>query len=166
MDTTYFLIAPESPVMLVVHEFEEKQRQFGEAIIGIRDKYGAKEVHAYGRRSFAGLKFDGNIPKGWRQRKDGISVPDTRTKAGKEVREEVNAIPRGFDPWSFSSALGEAFLHFGDGKVYFSTVGQFGDKYVLCVPAPCKVQPEGCTELKTSEYWQIREAETACKDAA
>ena len=158
MDGTYYTVSDGSPVMTVIREFEQKYREFRDAVEAMRVKHGAKEAFTYGRRGFAGLKFEGETPKGWRKRNDGICVPDSRCKAGKQIKKEVRNMPSGWDAWTFSSALGEGFIYFGDGAAWFSAAMKFGDKYVLRVPSASKVVPEGCTELKMSEYWALREA--------
>lgn len=157
MDHRYFLICEDSPVMQVVRKHEEQYKVFCKALEDLRIKYNAKEVLTYGCRSFAGLKFAGEIPKGWRTCQDGRCVPDSRCKIGKEIKKETNALPRGYDEWDLSSDLGEGYLYFDAGHVYFSGAAKYGDKYILRVPASCCVMPEGCTKLKMSEYWQIRE---------
>jgi hypothetical protein len=157
MDRTHFLISEDSHTMQVVLKHQAKFKEFAEAIEAFRKKHGAELALAYGNRSFAGLQFSGEIPKGWRKRQDGTCVPDSRCREGREIKKEVIKLPSGFDPWTFSSELGESYLHFTDGHVYFSTFANCGGKYVLSVPAACRVEPEGCTELKMSEYWKIRE---------
>jgi hypothetical protein len=142
--------------MKVVKEFDDKHRAFGKALLALRDKYAASAVYA--NSTFAGLKFKGQVPRGWNRRKDGLCVPNTRTKAGKAARAEVDALPAGFDAWSFSVALGKEFLNFTDKNVvHFSTYGRYGDKFVLCVPGACAVHPQGCVELKKSEFLKIVE---------
>jgi hypothetical protein len=165
MDRTHFLIGESSPTMQVVLKHEGQFKVFAESIEAFRKKHGAESALAYGNRSFAGLRFSGQVPKGWRQRQDGAFVPDSRCKDGRGIKKEVDALPRGFDAWTFSSELGESYLHFTDGNVHFSTFAKYGDQYVLSVPAVCRAVPEGCTELKMTEYWQIREATTPASHA-
>lgn len=166
MDRTYFLIGTDSSVMHVVQKHMKRHKEFQSAIEAFKVKHGADSLYTYGNTSIAGLRFDRELPKGWKRRQDGMCVPDARCKLGKEIKLEMKELPHGFDHWTFSSDLGESYLHFGGGQVHFSTLGQFGDKYVLGVPAACRVNPEGCTELKMSEYWQIREAAGQPKDEA
>lgn len=158
MDGRFFLVESDSPLMTVIGKHEQKWKAFSAAVEEFRIRHGADGAFTYGRHGFAGLQFKGDAPEGWRKRQDGMAVPNTRCKAGRALKKEIDALPHGFDAWTFSDELGEGYTHWWDGKIYFSTVGQYGDKYVLRVPAPCQVKPDGCTELKTSEYWQIREA--------
>lgn len=157
MDGVYYLIGSDSPVMQVVRKHLALLKEFRQAIEALRVKHGAAAVFTHGNRSFAGLKFAGEAPRGWRRREDDLCVPDARLKAGREAKQDVEALPRGYDEWNFAGDLGENYLFFGSGHVYFSTFGQYGDKFVLRVPAACQVKPEGCTDLKMSEYWKIRE---------
>jgi hypothetical protein len=157
MDGTYYIVGEESPAMAVIRQFEQKQREFNDAVEAFRVKYGATQAFTYGVRGFAGLKFSGEPPKGWRERKDGICTPDTRSKIGKLIKDEVRNLPPGFDAWTFSSSLGDGAIYFGEGKAYFSGVAKYGEQYVLRIPAASRFIPAGCTELKMSEYWKIRE---------
>lgn len=156
-DRAYFLVGADSPVMDVVRKHEGLYRHFQKSIAEFQAKHQAQGSFTYGQRSLAGLRFDNELPKGWKLRKDGCAVPDTRCNAGRELKKEFDAVPRGYDSWALSDDLGKEYSYWGDGKVYWSTVGKFGEQYVLSVPARCRVAPQGCTELKMSEYWKIRE---------
>lgn len=153
----YWLVAKSSQVMKVIAAHEQRYRGFQDAVHAFKKKHGAESVFTYGPRSLAGLGFKGDPPKGWRLQEDRCAVPDGRCKEGRAFRQEMKALPSGFDAWSFSEDLGSDYISWEDGRVFFSTFQKFGERYILYTPSGCKVKPAGCRKLKMSEYWKIRE---------
>lgn len=157
---TYYLVTPDSPVMGVIKQAQETVRTFKQAIKEVAEEFGGT-AWTSGGVYFRGMSFFGEIPSGWRRMKD-FAVPDTRTKAGKELAKRFRALPQGVDGMRFSSMLGRdlggEYTYWGDGHVYFTVYEVWNGTYILSVPSQCEVTLPDCTKLKVSEYWQIREA--------
>jgi hypothetical protein len=163
-DRRYYRIEADSPVLEVIRRAFEKQREHSKAMDALREELGVKEIWVGGLlREFAGVTFPGKLPVGWRKGKT-CAVPDKRVKAGRDLAERFNKLPPGISAMSFSGMLDE-FDQPGsysdwdcDSSIQFTTYERHGDVHVLLVPSTRTVTPPGCTLLKTSEYWQIRES--------
>ena len=167
MDRIYYRVEPDSPVMAVIQKAYGSHRAFTRAMTALRKEIKASEVWITGGIQFCGARFSGELPPGWRMNAK-YAVPDKRNKIGKELSRKIESLPRAMDSWDFSHAMNKefpanekgnsGFFHWGDGQVSFTSWGKYGDAYVLSVPAGCRVNLEGCTELKMSEYWQLKES--------
>jgi hypothetical protein len=166
-DRTYYLVLPNSPVLSVIAAANERHKAFRLACEAFAGEFGAKRwytTQSWDMR-FLGLAFEGEPAEGWRQNKRKVySIPDSRTKLGKEIKKRMDALPRGVAAATFSNRLSEAlpakhgYTHWGDGSVSWASFERIGDQYLLSVPTGCKADPPGCRELKTSEYWQLIES--------
>lgn len=160
-----YLVGPHAPVLAVINECTATRKACQIAALAFRDKYKAKDV-VIGTDSgrLWGLTFEGQAPEGWRFNKANYYVPSLRTKRGKEIKAEIEALPKAVSGLGFSDRLskefGVDFTFFGGSTMSWATYGHVGDKLLLSIPVEIKFVPEGCTELKVSEYQQIvKEAE-------
>lgn len=160
----YYRVNEDSPVMAVIRDVRAIDDEFRKAAKGLQEEHPGCEVCTSGRQAFSGIKFPGKPPVGWRQGKEH-AYPDRRTKAGREIAKRFESLPHGVDSWRFSGmlskALGGQWEYWGDGHVYFPTLEKVGGEYVISVPAASKITPPGCTELRMSEYCNMREAAAA-----
>lgn len=111
-------------------------------------------------------------PEGWRPNKRGKDcwIPP-KGKAGKEVRENLQGcLVPGASAFAHSIGCG-GWMH-GDGHgsliIRYPVYEEIDNTLILLIPAehgpgPDKWTPpdEGCTPLKASEYWQLKEAAEA-----
>jgi hypothetical protein len=166
----YYLVGDGSPVMEVIQQAISIEKRYHTAIRALQGEFPGCEVWVNSWHEVTGIGFKGPVPAGWRKLKTHW-VPDRRTIAGKRVAARLDSLPKGVSAMRFSSMLsGEMyrrklisakheFTHHGDGQISFSIFEKYGNSYVLSVPLGCKLPAmPGCTELKMSEYWQIKES--------
>lgn len=79
----------------------------------------------------------------------------------------MEALPSGVSASSFSAMMDKlenpmsrTYTVWVDNSICWTMFEKIGSRYVLNVPATCKVTPPGCKKLKTSEYWRMREKAT------
>jgi hypothetical protein len=113
-----------------------------------------------GHRRLIGLVFPGAVPEGWRG-ESNWAVPAARTRLGREIKKELEALPVGIGSWSFSDLLGPAYTAYSGNQVLWTAFVRYGDKVILSIPSSCGIFPEGCTELRISEKWKIVEEHRA-----
>lgn len=161
----YYRITPDSPVMAVIEEAQEKNRVFMRAAKELQVEFRGSRVRISEAWSqwVSGIQFEGEIPDGWRVRKgENFARPNKRTKAGRDAAERLKKLPHGVCAAAFTDMLEDAFktayTHHGEGHIAWTAYEKYGDVYVLSVPLGCNVTPPpGCIELKMSEYWSLRE---------
>ena len=159
MDRVYYLVADSCPLMPKIRAAVDQELAYREAASAFARSFGTERWMKNGGQ-LLGLIFDGPAPAGWRQSRD-YWVPDQRTKEGRSIKRQIDKLPHGFDAWTFSADLGEDFLIYDGNSIHFSGIGKFGEQIILTVPVKpgtSRATPEGCTELKMSEYWALREA--------
>lgn len=178
-DRTYFLIEPGSPVLDVIADAEEKQRAYYAAVEAFCAEFGTKKWCATTNWQVfvRGLVFDGPPPRGWRENKTkGYSRPDLRTPEGRAIAPRMKALPQGVSAARFANMLDErleatsadpkrSYTAWEGMAVCWTGYETIGEQKVLCTPASSKVSPPGCRKLKMSEYWQLKEAADAAKEA-
>ncbi len=170
----YYSVHPHSAVMAVIQDTIATNRQALNVIDAFKVKQGGSAMYVSQPASFAGLAFEGDIPKGWRQDlHHPFCVPNLRTNAGKLVQAEIDLFPKGIDGLGFAYDLGEelgspeAYVHFGGNVMAWAHYGVYGDTTVLAVPVCCKVVPPDCTELKISEFQKLEaDSQAERKEAA
>jgi hypothetical protein len=111
-----------------------------------------------------GLSFKGDIPAGWgRKQSDprGMYTPYGRSKESNKIREEIKKLPTIMSDWEWEKPFGEARTINKNGMmvISFTSMEEIDNNIVLGVPAR-PIMPEilsGCIELKTSEYYALKE---------
>jgi hypothetical protein len=86
--------------------------------------------------------------------------PRNRSKAQKALRREMEKMQ-----FSFWTPEGFKDVYHG-GYCYHATWERIGEAVVLHVPSVSDYVPEGCQQLKTSEYWAMKESATTSKGGA
>lgn len=164
-ERSYFLAHGESETK--VREFFEARRSAHQAAEALAKEVGGKGA-AVGW-SMAGVIFEANAPEGWTCKgttTDGIKyhMPLRRTKAGKELCKRISAIrvPDAKALHSQFSADGGHFASSGMGfAIHYISAEIAKGKAIISVPAGMDFTPPDTTPLKMSEYWAIKEGETA-----
>jgi hypothetical protein len=158
----YYLAGPGSPALAVINEAISIREARMEIVEAFRKEIGADHLYVRGDGSgyFVGVAFsDSGAPEGWRFNGE-YHVPNKRSKVGKAIARRLEQFPTGVDGFTFTSMLesatGHAYMVWKDNTCAWATFGVFQDKVILSVPAGT-VPPEGCTELKVSEYYRIVE---------
>lgn len=158
----YFLIDATSPVMDVIRQALEIQKEFESSGRAFMHEWGVTECMLSGNDRLIGLVFKADPnPMVWRKKKD-YWVPNSRSKAGRELQNQLRDLPRGVDPMRFSSMVSakvqKDMTYCGGGYIAWTIYHEYGEHHVLSVPSDCKISElPGCRELKMSEYWKIRE---------
>ena len=161
VERCYYRIQPDSPVMAVIQQALEKQREFRTAVEGLQKELPGAVVWTQNSTIVCGAQFTGDLPPGWRQGPKRYAVPNKRTSEGRALDRRLKALPRGVDAMAFATLmtanLSGLYEYYGDDRIAWTTYQKYGDVYILSVPVGCKVHPPACDELKMSEYWAIRE---------
>jgi hypothetical protein len=118
-----------------------------------------------------GVAFDGEPPVGWLEKgrtENGAKffLPTRRSKAGKAAFAEIASIriPGARDLHSAFSSDGGVFGDAGPRGgfyIHFITAEIVNGQAIIHVPEKSDVQPPHSRLLKTSEYWQLKEAAPA-----
>jgi hypothetical protein len=160
---TYFRVDAESPVMRVVEDAESRGAAFADHCRSFEREYPGVKVWTWDNARMSGLEFPegGALPDGWRfSVKRGYAVPDQRTKDGRALKKRMDSVV-GVDAMTFSQMLSRAlsaqFECHVPGRIMWTVYERHGDAVVLSVPLACNPELPGCTELKMSEYWKLRE---------
>lgn len=163
-ERAYYLILEGSPAAEVRDRLIVLDKEFRESAHAFQVKYGGIGwVQAF---AIVGLAFPSNAEVGveWR-RKEDYWVPNRKTTVGRRIAAEMKNLPPVPDSRLVSHMLGDAYEHWGSGLVQWSQIFQIGDNFILSVPLVCNVVPVGCRELKMSEYWAMKAAAEAVKEA-
>jgi len=151
-------------VLSIWEEFERKYTANGSFCLG---------------RELVGCYFNGPLPNGWRYSESTLNgkpiyVPNSRTKKGKAIKDDMKSLPTMPDGFTFDAILGlgvmqvkHAMSPSGIALVHASFEYLDG-QYVLSLPVgavtddasgPSSITPpDGCRGLLMSEYWTIKEA--------
>lgn len=144
-------------------------------------KHGFENLYGAGGVTSAVIKHGAPIPEGWRQNRtakgcDGVAImPDAKQKATyKQLKAELEALPRTPDSFQFSSELGFGG-YFRGMTIMWASMGKIGDAFVIAIPdmsaavkeslmqrggkPPVQFIPPDCTPLKHSRYYAMVEAE-------
>lgn len=172
----YFLVKG-GVALEAIKGYQDRVQAFYDHGKAVATKYGATNW-CYRGSFVTGLKFAGDPPKGWIVYQDpdleGFWKPTKRGKAGKEAVELFQSVTR---PHAIEFA---GLLHghptdyepdsSGRLLIRYPTYRQFGETFILLLPiagdGSTMDPPEGCEEIKASEYWQIKEAHEAQKAEA
>ncbi len=162
----HYLVSPESPVMKVIEEAKAVVRAFREGVEAFRKELPeGSRVRGVEDCYVSGVNFPGGEhPYGWRYNsRRHCAVPNQRIKAGKLIQQRIDAIPRGLGAFEFERMLGRVLGRdcvYDDERHHWWSCGfeKIGEDYVLSAPAALNLAPPGCTELRMSEYWRMREA--------
>lgn len=153
--------------MTVIRDAEQKHVAYKKAIWKFADDFGSKQIMTTTawQVHLLGLVFPEKPPDGWRldQRK-GYCVPALKSPEGRVIAERMKALPMGLSACKFSAmmdestkAKGRSYSVWEGNGVSWTAFEKIGNRYVLSVPAACKISPPGCKELRMSEYWKLRE---------
>lgn len=162
-------IAPKGSVPHTIVDDMYRQRREAQAA---RDAFMQKHKAggAYGNdRAIVGLLFkrDAQLPVGWRADRTSIddhivALPAKKTPEGKAIDKELTALPRLHDcDWlSRQLKVGGVIRN----RYWFKAwTEDIGDTRILGIPLTIEanqpeVTPEGCTRIKVSEYYALKEA--------
>jgi len=158
----YWVVDSISPVMAVINEGIRLRKEFREACRTLEQKYPGAKIWAAENSRVVGIEFSNGVPDGWRDgKRKQYAVPNKKTKLGEEIASQLAQLPKALDAWTFSQRLNRNlkgdYTHWADDHVYFSYPEKIGEAWVLCIPIGCKVEPPGCRQIKTSEYWRMKE---------
>lgn len=159
-------IVSGGPVAYAITGFEALRKDQLAARQALCKEYGASKCLGT-EHSVSALLFEGKPPEGWRLRPgrpyDCYLPP--KGALGKALRARMADLP--LASWEdFSHALNcNGVLGGSAGGGFCIRVlmyEQIGETMILHVPKESKWQPpEGCTPIKVSEYFQIKEGVTA-----
>ncbi len=171
----YYIAGGDS--LIACNEIQDKRQAAHEARVAYAKHLGATAMYGTDA-NFSGLYFkSGMAPEGFYRPKrllhiaaeaDGseIYVPKQSSKAGKKFTEEMSyaefCLP---GPSYFGNRIGCAYLHVGMA-VYYPAYARLGDKAIIHIPkgamragdAKILFRPAGAVKIKTSRYWQLKEA--------
>ncbi len=173
MNYRYFLVT--GGTVKAAHErWEARRMKDIEVRNALREEFGASGVYA-NSNEVRGLDFDGAPPAGWRKIEAGVYCPYARTPEGKAIlkrfRESGMADAQAFQDEVIGPGSGMTFM---EGlSFYYMCFESIGDSFILKVPDTSGVHggqigksdwespDEFCREIKTSEYWVLKETEKA-----
>jgi hypothetical protein len=156
----HYRVGVDSSVMKAINECRDQHARFFAAAEVFQTEHNARAFVIEERSRLCGLEFEGEAPEGWRTKTgEAWCVPDTRTKTGRAIKREMAMLPEGDNPARFSDMLGREYTHDDDRYTAWSSFCIYDDAVILSVPAACKAKPEGCTELKMSEFYRITETD-------
>jgi tRNA G37 N-methylase Trm5 len=154
----HYRVGVDSLVMKTINECRDQHARFLAAAKVFQTEHKARAVIIEERSRLCGLEFDGEAPEGWRTKTgEAWCVPDANTKTGRAIKREITALPEGYNPARFSDMLGPEYTHDDDRHTAWSSFSIYNDVVILSVPAACRAKPEGCIELKMSEFYRITE---------
>lgn len=136
------------------------------ARLALTKEVGADHIYA-NSREIAGFIFEkGKRPQGdqWRV-SEGMVKPAGKSPEAKALRKRMRELPlAGLE--EFTHNLTGHSWRFMDGlTIRYANVEEVGDHMILIIPASesgkTKWTPpdDGCREMKTSEYWTLKEAQ-------
>jgi hypothetical protein len=165
MDKRYYKITGGIALERTVAFFNERHEQL-KARKAIIQELGAKGEYS-NDNGISGLVFD-EPPQGWRPITGTIYKPPL-TKEGKALTKRLKSLRvsggREFHVAINGGAGGFGFMDFTDAGMVISYIvyEKIGPDFILIVPdEPDEARqwnpPDSCEPLKTSEYWQLKEA--------
>ncbi len=154
-----YRVAPGETVETLIQQFQKDREQTVAKRDALFKKYGAK--NGWGSdRGLTALVFEGSPPAGWQNHK-GIAHRPPKGTAGKEIRKELAASTiLGASDFSNLVACGPTMGMSGGGFcIRYAFYQKLGETYVILVPDDNKSWSyPGCTEMKLSEYFALKEA--------
>lgn len=153
----YCTLEPAGFAETCITAFQQKYSAVYDSWRDFAVKHGVEDF--YCGRTMEGLKFDRDkVPLGWTS---GSKLPaniykPARSKVCMEAYKEMKALPSRIGMFELSAELriGTVMSGMSVAGPAFETVG---DQIILSLPEGSDV-PEGATEMKTSEYWMLKEA--------
>lgn len=159
-DFKYYMVL-SGRVSDVIKEAEKLNADFVAAAAQACTVFGAKKYVLQGDR-VVGFVFAGDAPEGFRVGDEGYSYPNRKTKAGRALYDQLQAMPLLVTTLGFSQMLESrvadcGWLEFREKRVLFTRFEAYGDSRIIIRPAGCHGEPPDCEQIKASQYWRIRE---------
>lgn len=162
MRYAYFLAQGRSRDEIL--EIQRKQAAADRAKQEFLDKHGAASMHTDDDGTRAVI-FKGDVPYGWRTRKDGTAVPNKRPNIGVEIARELRLLShflRENDDWPCPGPTLWGTVN-GKRMTVPSTFEQWGDSIFIVMPTgdDGKTKPPTPLDAKPlteAEYLALKEA--------
>ena len=175
-DTRYFLVEG-GELLKRIEDFYALRNSQRLARVKLCEKYGTTQYYANSKKIFSFRFKDQDIPKDWVYcSKSGGWKPNSRTKAGKQEITSWKLPLADSNDLTYSIIRQENPFFFMDNYRHcrFMGVEKVDGKFILHVPRISKPKEDeagwagynwsppddGAKELKTSEYWAMKEAVT------
>lgn len=165
LDRRYFKVTGGA-VQKAIDEFLILRNQHIDAQQAFLKEVGGQQTYG-NERVVAGIFFKDGVPEGWRrERNHGYCVPAGRTPEAKALRARMRNLPCAGAEKFTDIVLGTpSVFRFMEGlAIGWMGFEKIGDTMILSVPKvssnPWEPPDEFCSELKMSEYWQLKESVT------
>lgn len=173
---TYYIVKGEGPAKAAIDQYNQEYLAYMDHVKKIGDKYGAKQIYQ-GPYGIIGLLFDNkdNVPAGLMHKKnnpENVYSTNKATKAGKTLAKEFAAVVRP-NIHTISRIVKANPVMVEDHRsrtgvaLCWPCFEVIGDTYVWVIPVqpsgdlPVMEDLTGLCEIKTSEYWAMKEAAEA-----
>ncbi len=158
-DYVYFRADSETMID-AISKFQKNHGKVNKTISVFMEKWGCTSgeyIRSFG--SVTGIQLD-EKPKGWIEVDHKYYRPHSKLRISKEVRDEFNSLPLIPTSDDLAKHLGLRTRVINGRKLLGVGLDEFNGAKVLAIPVDDDGyfdQPEGCVELRMSEYWKLKE---------